>query len=562
MKNVILNNHLKNFSLKYHYENKSESEQFEYFINYLVAKQSVEIDGYNVGLISTGDSAPGIDGVCVIIDGELYYKLEEVKEIMKKGKHDVKLIFIQAKTTDGININYLSGFATLVQECFEFETKDTFTDELNNYVDVLKEVYNNSIRFNGNPTLEVLYVATGKIQKDENIDIVLNNGYKKFENMSLFNKIRFDVCGIDYILDCAERINKNNICEFSTLDTLEYQVAPASRFIVALLEFDEYRKIIVDENGNLKNIFDDNIRGNLTQNKTPNLAMTKTIKGDKPESFCLLNNGVTIVAEKLDFTKPKIRIENYQIVNGCQTSNVLFENLNVDKIKEVKLLVKIIATEDEDFVKDIVKSTNNQNSVSLENLESLRQFHKELEKYYDAMVDVYKFNLYYERRQNQFINQQEKDENKISVEMLAKTFSSVVLERPEVVASNYGQLKEKFGSEIFSDDHKKQLYYICGLLFIVIVRLLDNKDLDKRIEKFRFHIALLCKYIILNDYKLDINENKFFDDIVKLIIGESMSGIFQKAYNITYAYYQKHKYERKTTEKRRTTEDLISIVNQ
>ena len=42
MKNVILNNHLKNFSLKYHYENKSESEQFEYPIKILKCFKFVE----------------------------------------------------------------------------------------------------------------------------------------------------------------------------------------------------------------------------------------------------------------------------------------------------------------------------------------------------------------------------------------------------------------------------------------------------------------------------------------------------------------------------------------
>jgi hypothetical protein len=38
-----------------------------------------------------------------------------------------------------------------------------------------------------------------------------------------------------------------------------------------------------------------------------------------------MNNGVTIIARDLRRTAQKFFIEDYQIVNGCQTSHVLFE---------------------------------------------------------------------------------------------------------------------------------------------------------------------------------------------------------------------------------------------
>ena len=37
----------------------------------------------------------------------------------------------------------------------------------------------------------------------------------------------------------------------------------------------------------------------------------------------LLNNGVTIVADSISKTGDTFTIEDYQIVNGCQTSHVL-----------------------------------------------------------------------------------------------------------------------------------------------------------------------------------------------------------------------------------------------
>ena len=57
--------------------------------------------------------------------------------------------------------------------------------------------------------------------------------------------------------------------------------------------------------------------------------------------FPLLNNGVTIVARRVHPTGNKFLLEDYQVVNGCQTSYVLHES-RASLADDVMIPVRII----------------------------------------------------------------------------------------------------------------------------------------------------------------------------------------------------------------------------
>jgi hypothetical protein len=131
-------------------------------------------------------------------------------------------------------------------------------------------------------------------------------------------------------------------------------------------------------------IFDENIREYL--GKTPiNDAIKRTLEGEPEEkiNFFYYNNGITIICNKAtkgdikNGTQP-IRIENPQIVNGCQTVSSVYEVLvNYAKIdpsliefKDVYIMMKVLIKNDlvkaqrPNIYKDIVKFTNKQNALS------------------------------------------------------------------------------------------------------------------------------------------------------------------------------------------------------
>src|SRR5262249_20087970 len=141
-----------------------------------------------------------------------------------------------------------------------------------------------------------------------------------------------------------------------------------------------------------------------------------------PEKFCLLNNGITIVCDTFVANNFKVSLTNPQIVNGCQTSHVLFRAENTGKLKLDKILlqIKIIATDHLDTTNDIVWANNNQNIVPAEAFETTRPFHIKLEEFFKAKNGE-GWDVYYERRAKQY-QHDPRIKDKVNLSILTKFF--------------------------------------------------------------------------------------------------------------------------------------------
>ena len=131
-------------------------------------------------------------------------------------------------------------------------------------------------------------------------------------------------------------------------------------------------------------IFDKNIREYLG-NKGVNKIIYQTLLDEEDrKNFFYYNNGITVICDKMTkiVTQPSdynmnaaFRIDNPQIVNGCQTVNSIYEalkNIDPDKLekdfKDTFVMLKILEIDrdnsgDDKLYKDIVKYTNSQNSI-------------------------------------------------------------------------------------------------------------------------------------------------------------------------------------------------------
>lgn len=99
------------------------------------------------------------------------------------------------------------------------------------------------------------------------------------------------------------------------------------------------------------------------------------------DKFVLLNNGITIVAKNANKVVTAFKISDFQIVNGCQTSHILF--YGKDKITDSLIYqIKLIITDDSEVINRVIKATNQQTEVKREAFETLTPFHKSLEEFY------------------------------------------------------------------------------------------------------------------------------------------------------------------------------------
>ena len=169
---------------------------------------------------------------------------------------------------------------------------------------------------------------------------------------------------------------------------------------------------------------------------------------------------VTIIARKLRPTGDSFTIEDYQIVNGCQTTNVLFDQ-RASLDDSVTIPVRLINTKDEEIIKSITKATNRQTRVKPEQLFALQECPKALETYFASFEEQNR--LYFERRDRQYdgvVSQGGIQQVRIiSFADMIRALAAMFLNEPHKTTRNFGGLKAKVGAHIFAKDQRMDLYY-------------------------------------------------------------------------------------------------------
>jgi hypothetical protein len=211
----------------------------------------------------------------------------------------------------------------------------------------------------------------------------------------------------------------------------------------------EYLKLISDEHGTIKKqLFFDNMR-DFIANSDANAEIGETISSERKAEFPLRNNGITIVARKLQRTGNRFDLEDYQIVNGCQTSHVLYNNR--DKlIDDIVVPIKIIVTENDEVTSKIIRGSNVSNAFDKSQLWATEPFHKDIEIFFDKSFEG-EGKLYYERRRGQFGTDTKIEKVRVvTPQGLLKSFASMFMGRPHDVTKYYTLLEPEVGKSIFN----------------------------------------------------------------------------------------------------------------
>ncbi len=221
----------------------------------------------------------------------------------------------------------------------------------------------------------------------------------------------------------------------------------------------EYLKLVTDDHDGIrKKLFFDNMRDFL-EGSGANAEIAETIGSDRRAEFPLRNNGITIVARKITRSRNKFDLQDYQIVNGCQTSHVLFNNR--EKLgSDVVVQVKIIVTDDDEVTNKIIRGSNVSNDFDKTQLWATESFHKDIEIYFVKRFEG-DFKLYYERRKGQFGAELKLEKTRVvSPQTLLKSFVAMFLDRPHDVTKYYSLLLPEVGKSIFNPGHDLYCYYL------------------------------------------------------------------------------------------------------
>jgi hypothetical protein len=483
---------------------------FEHFVNFSAVSAEYS-DEFDVEEVHTGGGEDlGIDGIAVIVNGNLVTDLAEVEDLAAANKYlEVHLVFTQAKSGVNFSGSEISNFFFGVKDFFAAKPSLPRNAEVAQKEKLVRGVYQKSTFFKrGNPTINLYYATTGKWQDDAKLLARIDNEREALFELNIFSKSVFtplDARALQRLYTKAKnRLSKS--VNFSSRITLPALPGIEESYL-GYLPTDEYLKLITDDSGGIaRGLFYDNVRDFQGDNPV-NREIEETLSSPEQQLFVLMNNGITIVAESLNKTGDIFTIEDFQIVNGCQTSHVLF--FNSGKLNApVHLPVKLIVSKDSATKNRIIKATNRQTTVRTEELTALTDFQKSLEDYYEAAGGDCQ--LYYERRSQQYRSSAGIEKIRIvNVSNQIRSFASMFLGLAHQASRYYGTLLKSVESKIFIPGHPPAAYYASALAQYRFDAYIRRKLILAKYRPFRYHILSILRMQVAGTDMPAMTSNKF-----------------------------------------------------
>lgn len=491
-------------------DNIQESVLFEHFSNFcVIAKEYSEefvLEDVHVG---EGNDI-GIDGLGIIVNGNLINSVEEIEDLATSNKYiEAEFIFVQGKTSSKFDGADISNFLFGARDLFSDIPKLPRNEKTQKKSQLINTIYQKSGLFKrGNPSCKLYYVTTGKWQDDRYLLGKIESDVELMKDMNIFKDVIFNP------VDAPNLQKLYNYAKNSIVKTINFdnkitvpEISGVRESYIGILPVAELLKLIVDDSGSiLRGLFYDNVRDFQGDNEVNN-EIKQTLQSPDKDLFVLLNNGVTVVAENIIKTGDKFNIEDFQVVNGCQTSHVLFNNREY-VTNAMYIPIKLIVSDDDNIKNKIIKATNRQTQVKNEELTALTDFQKSLEQYYAALPEENQ--LYYERRSQQYRSVPGIEKVRIvTISTQIRTFSSMFLNEPHRASRFYGTLLNSVKNKIFVNGHDPIGYYVSAFANYKLESLLRRKQIDSKYRPFRYHMLMILRLKIAGKDMPDMQSNKF-----------------------------------------------------
>jgi hypothetical protein len=350
-------------------QDKEQSELFEHFANFIILSknhdQPFSVDDYAYG----ADGTIGIDGFAISVNGELIPNLEDLDDVLSALRSvEASITIVQAKRSTEYRLGELSIFAdTAVSLLTRIAAPHIGLREPHQ---MLQRLYDASAKFSVNPTVRLYYVTTGNWQQPAPLVSKIHDAVDQLKEANLFSRVDFHVWGAKQVQDNWRAIDTaaEVTIQFDQKTTLPDMSAVREAYL-GVLPGQEFVKLVTDDEGEIrKTLFFDNVRDFQGDNEV-NKDIEKTLTSSEASHFCVLNNGVTVVAKDLSTTGNKFTLRDFQIVNGCQTSHILHRHRAA--VKNVYVPFRLIVATDEEITNNITRATNKQSQVTAENLLAL-----------------------------------------------------------------------------------------------------------------------------------------------------------------------------------------------
>ena len=407
-----------------------ESSYFEYFACSQVLKNyDLSDDELSDGILGGGNDG-GCDGIYLFLNNYLVTP-DQIPTLSAPKGSTLNLVIVQAKNTTGFGEDAIMKWKTVTENlmkisCDVSSFAGRYNDDVLDHFTMFRDSITRLIRSQIKIKIDFYYVTLAT-EKHINVNRQADELCEKIHSMYPTAAVSVTFVGADELMSLYYTDTETSI----NLEFADQPIALGRNVdYVALVNLATYFKFITDKDGKLKSsFFEANVR-DYQGNNSVNGCIATSLNSNSSEDFWWLNNGVTILSEKITpVTNRELLIINPEIVNGLQTSTEIYNyfSSNPDKLDSEKrnVLVRIIVPADEASRDNIIFATNNQTNIPKSSLRVTDTIHLQIEMYFKSR------GLYYDRRKNYYKNQKKKATDIVGVSFLAQCLITIFLRKPD-----------------------------------------------------------------------------------------------------------------------------------
>lgn len=483
-----------------------EAKNFEAFVNYC-AFSKYSGDSVEASDLVYEGADPGIDGALLFLDDRAVFSLDELEEIFQttRREYQVTIVLTQAKRSTTWSKQEIDSFVAAVVDYLSESPAQPHSQYLADFKQMFHKVYQNIGRLKGGlPNVHSYFFSAAPDTDAVEINAAFKVGEAALKKMGYSNETLFIKADREVIHELWLAADGPMEARLPTVGYAPFPAAPNinNAYVATVAARSFIDSILKDANGSpRKKLFEENVRDFLGVDVDVNSEIAETLNDhDKKARFGLMNNGVTIVASSVRPAGQEIYIRDFQIVNGCQTSNILI-SLDEQVDSSVSLMIKLIEADEPSVIDDIVRATNRQSKVEDAQFISTLAALRDLEQYFNARGAGEANRIYFERRKGQYRAENVAPVRKFDVRETARCYAAMVMMRPDLSSRYPNRLTGELLNEVFAQGAQEEDYYTACYAHYRLRMLTSNKRFDGKYSKLRWHIMTAASKYCAKKYK-------------------------------------------------------------
>lgn len=287
---IILQNHVNELAIDFEYKDIKESKLFEFFCNYCVVSKHF-FGRFNPQSVTTDEDDASIDGVAIIVDGDLITTVDDAEEVFNTHKTNltVDIVITQIKSGEQFKKDEISNFNLGLDDYLSLEPRLPNGKLNTDSIRIFQIILNNLRKVrNRRPNAHIYYCTSGVYSKEREIKATFDIIERQVRNTELFSHVTITPLGRGEILKLYASLAEKNEAKLKLLDYFGMPQMPGiPQSYVAIVNAKGYvDALLIDEDENLKqSVFEENVRSFLGNANDVNAAIQSTLQSKEKPLF-------------------------------------------------------------------------------------------------------------------------------------------------------------------------------------------------------------------------------------------------------------------------------------